>query len=235
MTADAAFQNTMDKKAFLEQEGFEIVEMWECTLRAELRRNPEMQGFFNSLEIPEPLDPRNTFFGGRTNATCLYYKAAPGERISYVDICSLYPWVCKYGKFLIGHPKIITENFAKISADSKPYTGVISCKILPPHGLLHPVLPYRANKKLMFPLCRSCVTEQNQDQCDHSNAERSLSGTWVLDEVYKALELNYELLDTSEVWHYEKVNFKIIFNLCKKITIYILQEYVVCYLCEIFF
>ena len=35
-----------------------------------------------------------------------------GEKIMYVDVCSLYPWVNKYGKYHIGHPVIITENFA---------------------------------------------------------------------------------------------------------------------------
>ena len=32
--------------------------------------------------------------------------------------------------------------------------------VLPPHGLFHPVLPYRHAGKLTFPLCASCMTEE---------------------------------------------------------------------------
>jgi len=29
----------------------------------------------------------------------LHYKATEGETIQYVDVMSLYPYICKYGKF----------------------------------------------------------------------------------------------------------------------------------------
>jgi hypothetical protein len=38
----------------------------------------------------EELNPRNAFFGGRTNATKLRVKA---KKLKYIDICSLYPTV----------------------------------------------------------------------------------------------------------------------------------------------
>jgi hypothetical protein len=28
------------------------------------------------------------------------------EEIRYVDVISLYPYICKYGKFPVGHPKL---------------------------------------------------------------------------------------------------------------------------------
>ena len=42
------------------------------------------------------------------------------------------------------------------------YFGLIKAKILPPCGLLPPVLPIKINNKLMFPLCRTCATNESQ-------------------------------------------------------------------------
>lgn len=53
---------------------YTVVEKWECDLREELKDNPEMKEFFTGIKIPEPLDPRESFYGGRTNATVLYHK-----------------------------------------------------------------------------------------------------------------------------------------------------------------
>ena len=49
-----------------------------------------------------------------------------GEKIKYCDVTSLYPWVCKYGMFPLGAPTVITEDFAKIDKDNKPYKGLFS-------------------------------------------------------------------------------------------------------------
>ena len=43
-----------------------------------------------------PLDPRDAFFGGRTNAYQLYRHVEGDERILYYDFKSLYPYVNKY-------------------------------------------------------------------------------------------------------------------------------------------
>lgn len=115
----------------------------------------------------------------------------------------------KYGVFPVGHPKIMTENFKKISADRQPYFGMIKATVVPPRGLFHPVLPYRSNGKLCFPLCRTCCDIQNSESCDHTAKDRSLTNTWVTTEFYKALELGYKINETKEgvqeiyeVWHY---------------------------------
>ncbi|CAL1264770.1 unnamed protein product, partial [Larinioides sclopetarius] len=50
------------------------------------------------------------------------------------------------------------------------------CKILPPRGLYLPVLPFRCNGKLMFPLCRTCAETLNQSSCHHSDEERNIIG-----------------------------------------------------------
>jgi hypothetical protein len=53
-----------------------------------------------------PLNPRDAFFGGRTGNTCKIYDAKEDEKIKYVDVCSLYPYICKYGRYPVGHPTV---------------------------------------------------------------------------------------------------------------------------------
>ncbi|XP_033103137.1 uncharacterized protein LOC117105940, partial [Anneissia japonica] len=123
----------------------------------------------------------------------------PNETIKYVDFTSLYPFVNKVGIYPIGHPIIITEHFKDITE----YEGVIKCKVLPPKGLYHPVLPYRASGRLMFPLCSKCCESLVQSPCEHSDDDRALEGTWVTLELIKALNKGYRVLKIFEVWHFE--------------------------------
>ena len=98
-----------------------------------------------------------------TNLFCLFYR--------YVDFTSLYPWCNKNTQNVVGHPQIITENFADIST----YFGLIKCTILPPRGLLHPVLPYRTKENLMFPLCKTCADTKNKNPCTPHRSRESYS------------------------------------------------------------
>ena len=54
----------------------------------------------------------------------------------------------------------------------------------------------------MFPLCRTCADNLQQEPCHHSDAERTLHGTWVTLELEKALEKGYKLVRIDEVWHF---------------------------------
>ena len=101
----------------------------------------------------------------------------------------------------VGHPEIITENFDDISS----YFGFIKCTVLPPRGLLHPVLPHRAKNKLMSPLCKTCADQadpSNRNPCAHTDEERAIEGTWAHTEIMKAIEKGYEILRVHEVWHF---------------------------------
>ena len=53
-----------------------------------------------------PLNIRDAMYVGRTEATKTYYKIRQGEIIYYVDVISLYPYICKYGNFPVGHPNV---------------------------------------------------------------------------------------------------------------------------------
>ncbi|ESO99215.1 hypothetical protein LOTGIDRAFT_239739 [Lottia gigantea] len=128
------------------------------------------------------------------------------EEIRYLDVVSLYPYICKYGRFPINEPEIV------VSPDQQnwqQYEGLIQCKVVPPRRLYHPVLPFRWNNKTTFPLCRSCIMENMQESeiseyvpCAHSDDERALVGTYVSLELKKAASLGYKVIQVFEVWHW---------------------------------
>jgi hypothetical protein len=76
-----------------------------------------------------------------------------------VDVISLYPYICKYGKFPVGHLEVYVG--ADCPPDCVDREGIIKCKVLLPRELYHPVLPYKSNSKLMFPLCSACADTMN--------------------------------------------------------------------------
>ena len=87
----------------------------------------------------------------------------------------------------------------------RQYEGIIKCKVLPPDDLFHPILQVHCNGKMMFPLCMKCA-EDSSDKCSHSKEERSLVGTWVTFELFKALDCGYRLLYVYEIWHFDTVS-----------------------------
>jgi hypothetical protein len=42
----------------------------------------------------------------------------------------------------------------------------------------------------------------NEGDCTHSDEERCIVGTWVTDEIRKAVEMGYGLVETFEFWEY---------------------------------
>ena len=68
--------------------------------------------------------------------------------------------------------------------------------------MYHSVLPYRSKSKLIFSLCFACDT-MNQASCTHSDKERCIVGTWVMDEFQKTVDMGYGLVDVIEFWQYK--------------------------------
>ena len=195
-------QSTLDKQKYLEERGYKYVCKWECEFKQEVANQAETRAFINNLDIIAPLDPREAFFGGRTEAFQLYRKVESGETINYYDVTSLYPFINKTAKYPVGHPEIVTENFSALAH----YEGLVKCKVLPPRHMLIPVLPVKLNNKLMFPLCYTCAETKQQSTCTHADNKRAFVGTWVSDELKKAVDLGYEVQTIYEVWHFNEVN-----------------------------
>ena len=195
---------TIEKRETIKSAGYNHVSTYEC----QLTKNREFQKFTKNFdqEIVEPLNPRDAFYGGRTNATKLLYNFKENECGRYVDFCSLYPTVQYYQKYPVSHCNKI-HNPEKYC---KSWYGLIKCKVLAPRKLYHPVLPQRIKvdsyEKLVFTLCKACAETMNQNKCEHSNNERSFIGIWTTDEVNKAIDKGYKILETYEVWHFDKTS-----------------------------
>ena len=67
-------ERTLERKQFLMNCQYTVIEEWECELNRELKANPDMQAYFDNHFISDPLEPREAFYGGRTNAAKLYHE-----------------------------------------------------------------------------------------------------------------------------------------------------------------
>ena len=121
---------------------------------------------------------------------------------------SLYPYICKYFKFPISHPRIHVGDACKDVETFLRMEGVIKCTIVQPQKLYHLLHPYRCSKKRLFSLCRTCVDTCSTGECTRTeDAERALTGTWVMDEVRLALEKGYRILEIDEVYEYQVTQY----------------------------
>ena len=54
-----------------------------------------------------------TFKDFKTSNSSFADRCGDNEKIKYIGVCSLYPWVCKYGKFPVGHPQVCVYKCQK--------------------------------------------------------------------------------------------------------------------------
>ena len=67
---------TMKKKAYLENLGMKYVCIWEHEFQKLKNQNVELKQFIKQLDLMDRLDPRESFFGGRTNASQLSRRSS---------------------------------------------------------------------------------------------------------------------------------------------------------------
>lgn len=190
------------------ESGYILVKKWVCDFDYEVKINSEMREYINSLDHirAKKLEIRDSYFGGRVNATKLYHKCVGNEKIHYYDVCSLYPYVLKYYSMPIGVPKVlIGEELNGRTVEN--IDGIILCKVLPPKELYHPVLPIKMHNKLLFILCYTCSLEKTQGKCTHSESERAFVGTYVADELRLAVRHGYKILTIFEAYEYQLIKF----------------------------
>jgi hypothetical protein len=194
-TLQNRYEETISRLQRIKNAGYNVVSVWGCEFEKQLRETPGLENELCShpFVTQAPINIRDALYGGRTEATKTYRKAVDGEEIQYVDVISLYQYICKYGKFPVGHPKVYVG--ADCPNDLLEREGIVKCKVLPLRKLYHPVLPYKNKSRLMFPLCSTCADTLNQDDCTHSDNERCIVGTWVLDELRKAIQMGYALVE----------------------------------------
>ena len=75
------FEDTFEKVRHLKDQGFKVIEMWECDLVKEMEHDEDMRRYFEEYEIVDPLQPRDAFYGGCTNAAKLFHECQDDEEI----------------------------------------------------------------------------------------------------------------------------------------------------------
>lgn len=201
--------DTQARTKALQELNLEVIEIWGCQWDAMKKNCPDVQEFVQQLQLVTPLNARDCFFGGRTNATKLFYDIEQGEKIKYVDFTSLYPSVNKYGWYPVGHPDEFLDHVTH--KDISRFFGIAKVTIIPPRFLYHAVLPVRFAGKLIFPLCQTCMeTELSKPlhgkthACPHTDKQRQFTGTWCTPEIEKAVEKGYRIVKIHEVWHFKE-------------------------------
>jgi len=191
-------EKTTERSKQIKDGGYNLVEIWECEWKAS-----PLYKEYKTFNIVEPLNPRDAYFGGRTEVIKLKAESTSDCKIKYIDVCSLYPAVMFYDDYTIDHP---TKIFQPKVYD-KNWFGLIKCKILPPQDLYIPVLPVKIkmekSEKLVFALCRTCAETQQSCKCEHSEGERVFVGTWTTVEVSTAIKKGYIILEIYEVWYFK--------------------------------
>ena len=64
---------------------YKLVELWEHDWDINCKMDPGLVAFLSSNSIEPPLVPRDSLYGGRTQAYVLYHKCEKNERIDYID------------------------------------------------------------------------------------------------------------------------------------------------------
>jgi len=93
------YEKTKEKSRQIIDAGFNLTEKWEC----EWVKSKDYRSVIkNSNHIVEPLNPRDAFYGGRTNASKFKVQ---NKKLRYIDVCSLYPTVQYFDNYPVDHPK----------------------------------------------------------------------------------------------------------------------------------
>ena len=213
------YRETCLKEKRLQNAGYKVLSKWSCEFTLEKKKEP-IKRYIDSLGLQEPINLRDCYFGGRTNALVLHKIFKDGERGYYVDFTSLYPDILKYKRFPIGNLERIIEHFEPCTEKlcdgsciyskcdgqhwSLPYFGVMKATFKPPTDLLHPILPVRCNGKLKFPLCYKCACTEQNEECSCSDVERIFTGTYCTPEIEVAINEGYEIVQAHKVLHWKE-------------------------------
>ena len=194
------FEATCKKTQQLRNAGYTVIEKWEHDFEEQKKTDQALIEFLNTFQLVEPLNPRDSFFGGRTNGIRLHCETVADEEIRYVDINSLYPYVNKTKTYPVGHPEILVNPvllWNSQSDDSSTHQPVPS-SFTRSHWRQAHVSPVYAvcNRRIAKPWL------ERSEVCCHTAEQRCLVGTWCTIELQKAVEKGYQIQKIYEVWHF---------------------------------
>lgn len=141
-----------------------------------------------SLHVAKDVD---FFYGGRVETFSLYANAEhlKGDVIKYLDVCSLYPYVCAKKTLPCGTPihiigPEIERRLVNHEDESIAYWGYMRCKIKP------------------NPQCRLGLLPQRTEEGRLRFSLEVQEGCWGTEELRIALSQGYELLEVYEIYHW---------------------------------
>lgn len=190
------------KKRYYQHLGYKLTEIWEHDFdRCDPYTSTRIQHYETIKKVGQ-INIRESFFGGRTNNIKFYHKCGSDEKIRYLDFTSLYPYVLQKYQYPMAHPTLIQGDFK----DIKTYFGFIKCKVIAPTSINIGVLPLRIDKKLMFPLCKTCAVNKIQSDCQHNQSEKAMTNTWTSIELQEAVKVGYKIIKIYQVLDYRRNN-----------------------------
>ena len=80
-TMEQLYGDTFKKVRHLKDQDFNVIEKWECELVKEMEHDEDLRRYFEEYEMIDPLQPRDAFYGGRTNAAKLLHECQDDEEI----------------------------------------------------------------------------------------------------------------------------------------------------------
>ncbi|KAF1764582.1 hypothetical protein GCK72_004531 [Caenorhabditis remanei] len=200
MTGEEVRERDRMRLAELKDSGYPVEVVWECDVDTELRNNPEMADFFANHKVSGILRMERALVGGRTEVFRLIVDDKR-KIMNFNDVISLYPSVMKYCRFPVGPPRDVPATDIKVPMTAPKdltFSGFMLCRVLAPDHLRLPLIDDKSCGKLVFGLCKICMREENQEDCQHTDDERSFTGVYTTVELHKALGLGYKIL---EVFH----------------------------------
>ncbi|KAH7705083.1 hypothetical protein AAVH_27713 [Aphelenchoides avenae] len=185
--SDEAYADTEKRINGLINAGLKVLQVWEHTVDKELKEDKELKKWFDNEHDTRPLDPREAFFGGH----------------KHCDVVSLYPSVLRM-PYPVGHPEVHHFGWSEGAVlwerpNQVEYQGLTKCMVSPPKSLFLPLLPFRDDQRLLFPLCRTCATESRKEscyglkQCTHTDEQREFVTTTTHFKLEEALRRGYKV------------------------------------------
>lgn len=173
---------TEEQNNRLRSRGYKVVVMWECDWDRYVKQH-KLPTYREDLLHREPLNPRDSYYGGRTETIMCYFRITGNQRIHYVDVTSMYPAVMRDCVYPVGPPTVLKKDRDPMIPIHQ-FFGVAKVKISSPEFMHLPFLPTRSNVgKVTFGL-------------------GTIVGTYTSVELKQAVALGYEIKEIYEQWHY---------------------------------
>ena len=127
-TLENRYEETMARLQKINDAGYTVVSICWCEFRKLSRDTPglEIELCSHPYVKNSPINIRDAFYGVEPRLL-KHYRGEGGEAMRYVDVISLYPYICKY-RVSCSPPESVRGCKLSPWLDRE---GVIKCKVLP--------------------------------------------------------------------------------------------------------